>query len=101
MLVQSANYKGALSAENAVLDEDRAYRRAIVPHGGFTDPEYGSVGLTERQARDEHGDEDCAVAVVPYADLDRWIIDGRPDGSCKLVVSRSSWRVLRAHKVGE
>jgi pyruvate/2-oxoglutarate dehydrogenase complex dihydrolipoamide dehydrogenase (E3) component len=101
MLVQSANYEGSLAAENAVLGEDRAYRHAIVPHGGFTDPEYGSVGLTERQARDEYGDEDCAVAVVPYTDLDRGVIDGRPDGSCKLVVSRSSRRVLGAHIVGE
>jgi pyruvate/2-oxoglutarate dehydrogenase complex dihydrolipoamide dehydrogenase (E3) component len=101
MLVQSANYEGSLAAENAVLGEDRGYRHAIVPHGGFTDPEYGSVGLTERQARDEYGDEDCAVAVVPYTDLDRGVIDGRPDGSCKLIVSRSSRLVLGAHIVGE
>ena len=52
MLVQSANYEGNLAAENAVLGEDRGYRHAIVPHGGFTDPEYASVGLTELQARD-------------------------------------------------
>ena len=101
MLVQSANYEGNLAAENAVLGEDRGYRHAIVPHGGFTDPEYASVGLTEIQARNRFGDEDCAVAVVPYADLDRGVIDRRPDGSCKLVVSRSSRRVLGAHIVGE
>jgi pyruvate/2-oxoglutarate dehydrogenase complex dihydrolipoamide dehydrogenase (E3) component len=101
MLVQSANYEGALAAENAVLGEDRGYRHAIVPHGGFTDPEYGSVGLTEIQARDEFGDGDCAVAVAPYSDLDRGIIDGHPDGACKLIVSRSSRRVLGAHIVGE
>jgi pyruvate/2-oxoglutarate dehydrogenase complex dihydrolipoamide dehydrogenase (E3) component len=101
MLVQSANYEGTLAVENAVLGEDRGYRHAIVPHGGFTDPEYGSVGLTEIQARDQFGDEDCAVAVVPYTNLDRGVIDGRPDGSCKLVVSRSSRHVLGAHIVGE
>jgi pyruvate/2-oxoglutarate dehydrogenase complex dihydrolipoamide dehydrogenase (E3) component len=101
MLVQSANYEGSLAAENAVLGEDRAYRHAIVPHGGFTDPEYGSVGLTEDQAREEYGDQGCAVAVVPYSNLDRGIIDGRPDGSCKLIISRSSRRVLGAHIVGE
>ena len=102
MLVQSATYEGTLAAENAVLGEDhRDYRHAIVPHGGFTDPEYASVGLTELQAREELGDEDCAVAVVPYSDLDRGVIDGHPDGLCKLVVSRSSRRVLGAHIVGE
>ena len=98
MLVQSATYEGALAAENAVLGEGRDYRHAIVPHGGFTDPEYGSVGLTEERARLE---EDPMVAVVPYADLDRGVIDGRSEGACKLIVSRSSRRVLGAHIFGE
>ena len=101
MLVQSATYEGALAAENAARGAERGYRHAIVPHGGFTDPEYAGVGLTEARAREEVGDEDCAVAVVPYADLDRGVIDGRPEGSCKLVVSRSSHLVLGAHIVGE
>jgi dihydrolipoamide dehydrogenase len=101
MLVQSANYEGNLAAENAVLGEERDYRHAIVPHGGFTDPEYASVGLTERRAREEIGDEDCAVAVVPYSDLDRGVIDGHPNGSCKLIISRSTRRILGAHIVGE
>jgi dihydrolipoamide dehydrogenase len=101
MLVQSATYEGTLAAENAALGAERGYRHAIVPHGGFTDPEYAGVGLTEDRARDEVGDADCAVAVVPYADLDRGVIDGRPEGMCKLVVSRSSRRVLGAHIVGE
>src|SRR5919112_3057488 len=85
MLVQSATHEAEVAAENAVLDSRRTLRHAVVPHGGFTDPEYGSVGLTEEEARREH---DCAVAVVPYTDLDRGIIDGRTEGSCKLVVSR-------------
>ena len=101
MLVQSANYEGNLAAENAVLGEERDYRHAIVPHGGFTDPEYASVGLTERRASEEIGDEDCAVAVVPYSDLDRGVIDGHPNGSCKLIISRSTRRILGAHLVGE
>ncbi len=98
MLVQSANYEGRLAAESAVLGGGRGHAYDIVPHGGFTDPEYGSVGLTEEQAREAH---DCAVAVVPYADLDRGIIDGRPDGFCKMIVDRSSRRILGAHIVGE
>ena len=101
MLVQSATYEGALAAENAALGADRGYRHAIVPHGGFTDPEYAGVGLTESQAHKEVGEADCAAAVVPYADLDRGVIDGHPEGSCKLVVSRSTRRVLGAHIVGE
>lgn len=98
MLVQSAMYEGALAAEKAIFEGGHGFRHAIVPHGGFTDPEYGSVGLTEEQARREH---DCMAATVPYADLDRGVIDGHPEGSCKLVVDRPSRRILGAHLVGE
>lgn len=98
MLVQSAAHQARVAAENAILGTERDYRRYIVPHGGFTNPEYGSVGLTEKEAR---AAEDIAVAVVPYADLDRAVIDSRTEGFCKLIVSRRSHRLLGAHVVGE
>jgi pyruvate/2-oxoglutarate dehydrogenase complex dihydrolipoamide dehydrogenase (E3) component len=98
MLVQSGTYEARIAAENALLPEGDAYQHRIVPHGGFTDPEYGSVGLTEAQAREQH---DIAVTTVPYADVDRAVIDDHTEGSCKLIVSRESHRILGAHIVGE
>jgi len=84
--------------ENALLGVKRSSQHKIVPHGGFTDPEYGSVGLTEEQARARH---DCVVAVVPYTALDRALIDGHREGFCKLIVSTETRRVLGAHIMGE
>ena len=98
MLVQSATYEGSLAAEHAVLGSENAQSHEIVPHGGFTDPEYASVGLTEEAARAEH---DCVVSSVPYADLDRGVIDGHQEGFCKLLVDRASRRILGAQIVGE
>jgi dihydrolipoamide dehydrogenase len=98
MLVQSAGYEALLAAENAVLGGERAEKHTVVPHGGFTDPEYASVGLTEAQARQA---EDCVTALVPYAELDRAVIDGHPVGLCKLIASRQTHRLLGAHVVGE
>ncbi len=98
MLVQSGSYDGRIAAENAVMGVGQPYRHLIVPHGGFTDPEYGSVGLTEAQAREQ---EACVVAVVPYSHLDRAVIDGRTTGVCKLIVSTETHRILGAHIVGE
>lgn len=97
MLVQSGSHEGRLAAENAVLGSGRANRLVVVPNGGFTDPEYGSVGLSEEQARAAH---DCVAATVPYADLDRAVIDGIGQGACKLIVARDSGRLLGAHVVG-
>ncbi len=98
MLVQSASHEARIAAENAILGPTRVAGHEIVPHGGFTDPEYASVGLTEEAARAGH---DIAVAEVPYADLDRPVIDGRTEGLCKLVANRSEGTLLGAHVVGE
>jgi len=98
MLVQSASYEARIAAENAVLGGNAAYRHQIVPHGSFTDPEYASVGLTETAARKVGN---MAVAVVPYAELDRAIIDGHTDGFCKLIVERETLRLVGVHVIGE
>jgi dihydrolipoamide dehydrogenase len=99
MLVQSATNEGNLAAEQSVLGGEHGYRHTIVPHGGFTDPEYASVGLTENRARSEG--YDYAVAVIPYAELDRGVVDGHTEGFCKLLVDRESRQILGAHIVGE
>jgi dihydrolipoamide dehydrogenase len=99
MLVQSASYEARIAAENAVLGVGQPNRHQIVPHGGFTDPEYASVGLTEAQAR--AAGTGYLVAVIPYADLDRAVIDDRTAGFCKLIVSPETHRILGAHIVGE
>lgn len=98
MLVQSAGYQARLAVENALLGSSRKAEHKLVPHGGFTDPEYGGVGLTEAQAREQ---ANPVIAVVPYSDMDRAVIDGHPLGFCKLIVDRFSKRVIGAHVVGE
>jgi pyruvate/2-oxoglutarate dehydrogenase complex dihydrolipoamide dehydrogenase (E3) component len=99
MLVQSAGYEARIAAENAVLGPELRYEHRIVPHGGFTDPEYGSVGMTEKAAQE--AGEEYLVAEVPYADLDRAVIDGRPEGVFKMIASQETHRILGAHAVGE
>jgi pyruvate/2-oxoglutarate dehydrogenase complex dihydrolipoamide dehydrogenase (E3) component len=98
MLVQSAGYEALTAVENALLGVGQPQKHHIVPHGGFTDPEYGSVGLTEAQAQ---AAGDYLVAQVEYRELDRAVIDGRTDGLCKLIVSPENHRILGAHVVGE
>jgi dihydrolipoamide dehydrogenase len=98
MLVQSAGFEAQVATENALLGPGRRNEHSIVPHGGFTDPEYASVGLTEAKARSQ---QDCSVTVVPYSDIDRAVIDNRPVGLCKMIVSRETHRILGVHVVGE
>ncbi len=98
MLVQSADQQARVAVENAVIGANRIDENTLVPHGGFTDPEYASVGLTEEAAAKERA---VAVAVVPYTHKDRAIIDDRTVGFCKIVVDRDTRLMLGAHVVGE
>jgi pyruvate/2-oxoglutarate dehydrogenase complex dihydrolipoamide dehydrogenase (E3) component len=98
MLVQSASFQARIAAENAIIGVEQADENQLVPHGGFTDPEYASVGLTEEQARAKW---DCVVAFIRYAEMDRAVIDGHEVGFCKLIVDRKTHHIIGAHVVGE
>lgn len=99
MLVQAAHFEGEAAAENAVLDANRRTPHHLLPAGGFTDPDYAGVGLTESQARER--DPSCVVKTVPYSQLDRAVIDDRELGFLKLIADRRRELLLGAHAVGE
>jgi pyruvate/2-oxoglutarate dehydrogenase complex dihydrolipoamide dehydrogenase (E3) component len=99
MLVQGAHFEAYVAAENAVRGPQQAFKHALLPNGGFTDPDHAGVGLTEEQARKEH--PDCLVAVAHFCDLDRAIIDNRKVGFLKLIADRETMQVIGAHAAGE
>ena len=106
-LVQAGVADGYVAATNAVA----ALRggpgaapvattdHSVLPAGGFTDPDYGQVGLTEERARAEH--PGAITVTVPYAVVERAVIDGRTTGFLKLVATADASRLLGAHAVGE
>ena len=97
MFVQSAAHQARVAAENAVLSAEKVYNPQAIATGSFTEPEYGSVGMTEDQAQKEH---DCLIETVDYSGLPRAIMDGKTDGFCKLIVDRKTKLLLGAHVVG-
>ncbi|MBF4573221.1 NAD(P)/FAD-dependent oxidoreductase [Herbiconiux sp. VKM Ac-1786] len=99
MLVQAAQFEGEAAAENAVLGVNRRTPQHLLPAGGFTDPDYAGVGLTEVEARER--DPQCVVATVPFSGVDRAVIDDRETGFLKLIADRRRELILGAHAVGE
>jgi pyruvate/2-oxoglutarate dehydrogenase complex dihydrolipoamide dehydrogenase (E3) component len=97
MLAQSAALQAGIAAENAVLGRRQRYSGEVVAGGSFTDPEYAGVGLTGERARERDG---CLTVTIPYRTLTRAIIEGLPEGFCKIVVDRKSGELLGAHVVG-
>ena len=98
MLVPQAIRDGFVSATNAVRGPVMTIGDPVSPIGSFTDPEYAQVGLTEAKAREKH---EVVVTVVHFNSTTRTIIDGRKAGFCKLIVDRTTFRMLGCHVVGE
>jgi dihydrolipoamide dehydrogenase len=63
-LAHTAFREGEVAAENAMGHEAVVDNRGV-PRPIYTDPEIAGVGLTEAEAREQHG-EDVAVGVFPW-----------------------------------
>ena len=98
MLVPQAIRDGFVSATNAVRGPTMTIGNPVSPIGSFTDPEYAQVGLTEAKARKTH---DVETAMIRFDSTTRTIIDGHKIGFCKLIVDRTTCKILGCHVVGE
>jgi pyruvate/2-oxoglutarate dehydrogenase complex dihydrolipoamide dehydrogenase (E3) component len=72
--------------------------RLSLGHGIFTDPEIGSVGMTEVAAR--AAGHDVAVGLVTYDQIEKAEIIGADLGFIKFIVERDSRRLLGCHVIG-
>ncbi|HWB71753.1 MAG TPA: NAD(P)/FAD-dependent oxidoreductase [Egibacteraceae bacterium] len=99
MLAQAARFEAEVAATNAVRGPSRRVSHALLPWGGFTDPDIAGVGLTTAEARQR--EPDCRVASVPYRELERAVIDNRTTGFLTLVANRQRSLLLGAHAAGE
>lgn len=70
-----------------------------MPRVTFTDPEVAAVGLSEKEAKEQHGS--IATYFVPLKTIDRAITTGRTDGFVKIITKKWSSRILGATLVGE
>jgi pyruvate/2-oxoglutarate dehydrogenase complex dihydrolipoamide dehydrogenase (E3) component len=71
---------------------------ACAPWGLYTDPEVGSVGLTEEWAR--AGGEEIVIGECGYGELVRSCLDGSVTGFFKLIFDAASRRLVGAHVAG-
>jgi dihydrolipoamide dehydrogenase len=96
-LAHKATAEAAVAAE-ALSGQAAAFDARAVPIVIFTDPEIGSVGLTQAQARD--AGLDAAAATFPLAASGRAGTLGARDGHTQIVTDRTTERVVGVHVVG-
>ena len=74
------------AVRNALLPGRDAGMPAVLPHVTFLDPEVAGVGLSEAEARNEHG-ADVRVHRWTMQESDRAVADGHTSGFIKIVAT--------------
>jgi len=97
-LAATAVEQGMRAARHA-LGLPRLQTSDLVPIGIYTIPELSSIGLTESQAREQHGD--VLVGRAPFCEIARGQISGNTDGLLKLIADSAGRRILGVHVIGE
>src|SRR5215208_5222308 len=82
-LAHTAFREGEVAAENAMGHEAVVDNRGV-PRPIYTDPEIAGVGLTEAEAREQHGD-DVAVGVFPWVANARAVMQNETVGWVKSI----------------
>jgi dihydrolipoamide dehydrogenase len=98
MLAHVATAEGLIAVENAVTGKGREISYRTVPSGIFTDPEIGTVGLKEKEAREKG--IPVKVGRFLYRLLGKSHAIGEIAGEVKLIADASTDVVLGAHILG-
>lgn len=93
--VYMAAYGARLAARNALNGDSLRYDNRTMPAVVFTDPQVGSVGLTEARAR--AAGHDVRTSVLTLDNVPRALAARDTRGLIKLVADRSTRRLLGAH----
>jgi dihydrolipoamide dehydrogenase len=96
-LAHKATAEAAVAAE-ALSGRPAAFDARAIPIVIFTDPEIGSVGVSEAQARE--AGLDPVAATVPLAASGRAGTLGARDGFTRIVADEATDRVVGVHVVG-
>lgn len=97
-LAHVSSMEGIVLAERIAGQDVRPINYDHVPRCTYCDPEIGSVGLTEAQAR-QQGYE-VRVGTFPFKALARARMAGETDGFVKIVADRKYDEVLGVHIIG-
>ncbi|HEX6322842.1 MAG TPA: dihydrolipoyl dehydrogenase [Vicinamibacterales bacterium] len=97
-LAHLSSAEGIVLAERIVGQAPPAINYDHVPGCTYCDPEIGSIGLTEQEAK-KRG-YDVAIGVFPFGVLGRAKIAGETDGFVKIVAEKKYDEVLGVHMIG-
>ncbi|HIM25373.1 MAG TPA: mercury(II) reductase [Rhodospirillales bacterium] len=97
LYVYMAAYGAKLAARNALNGNTDKYDATVMPAVTFTDPQVASVGLTEREARDQG--VDAKTSILGLEHVPRALAARDTRGLIKLVTDGATDRLVGAHMI--
>jgi dihydrolipoamide dehydrogenase len=97
-LAHVSSAEGIVAAERIAGQEPRPINYDHVPGCTYCDPEIGSVGLTEREAKARG--YDVRIGTFPFGVLGRAKMSGEIDGFVKIVADKKYDEILGVHMIG-
>jgi dihydrolipoamide dehydrogenase len=93
----AAKREARVALENGLLDKDHTVTHDTIPWAVFTHPTIGGVGMTEKQAKEDH---DIGVMRASFNKVGKAKIIQEPEGFVKVVYDRNTRDLLGTVIVG-
>jgi dihydrolipoamide dehydrogenase len=98
MLAHTAGHHGITASEHIAGKNPFPINHLHIPSFTYTTPEIGSVGMTEKQAKD--AGYELKIGRFPMMPNAKAVIEGKTDGFTKIIVDADTDDVLGVHMVG-
>ncbi|MHA1245567.1 MAG: dihydrolipoyl dehydrogenase [Candidatus Heimdallarchaeota archaeon] len=96
----AANYESEVVYYNAFTTRKDKVDYHAIPHAIFTDPEVAGVGMTEKEAIDNFGEDKILIGFQRYQDTAKGMAMDVEDFFVKIIVNSESEQILGAHIIG-
>jgi dihydrolipoyl dehydrogenase len=97
-LAHAASMEGIIAVGKMAGKEVPALERSRIPNATYCEPQIGSIGLTERQARE--AGHAVKIGKFPFLANSKANIIGRTEGFVKVVAEEKYGQVLGVHAIG-
>lgn len=98
MLAYIASEEGEVAVENAILNKEKEMIYEAIPSCIFTSPEVGSVGFTEKEAKEKFNE--ILVGNFPFKGIGKAVIHNETRGFVKVIFDKQNEIIIGAHIIG-
>ncbi len=95
-----ANYESRIVFYNAAQDKKMEPDYHAVPHAVFTHPEIAGVGMGEKEALKEHGEDKILIGLQRYEDTAKGEAMALKKYFAKVIVTKKDMSIIGAHIIG-